>query len=57
MVQFHRDEIQRVRVRILKVAPLSESEGAVESDGVKLTCPEVFVEVLRNRRRFLEKGG
>ena len=39
--------------RVLEYAPIAEGGGAVESPGVKVTRPEVFVEVLRDKRRFL----
>ena len=39
---------------VLKASPVTLCTGAMESNGVKVKCPEVFVEVLRNRRRFME---
>ena len=38
----------------LEAALLAEGTGEMESSGVKVTHPEVFVEVLRDRQRFLE---
>ena len=40
--------------RILEALPLAEGVGAAESSIVKVTCPEVFVEILRDIQRFLE---
>ena len=39
---------------LLEAAPLVVGVGLVEAARVKATCPEVFVEVLRESQRFLE---
>ena len=40
-------------MRLLKAAPLVEGAGAVETTGVKLMRPEVFMEFLRDVPRLL----
>ena len=39
---------------VLKAVSLTLDAGAMEAARVKATCTEVFVEVLMDRRRFLE---
>ena len=43
-----------MRACVLETTPLAEDAGSVDSEGTKVTRPEVVLEVLRYRRRFLE---